>query len=211
VSRLVPPVRVARRPAARALTALSAAGLVLLAGCSSGGSGDNTVSGQAKEVADRAYVSGDGRIEKLAADQRGEPVDLTGTTLDGKPWSSADHRGKVVVLNVWGSWCPPCVAEMPELQKAHTTLQSSKKPVEFMGVDVNESAETAAAFMRRVGTTYPSLKDDGGAALTALQDKASTPPATLVLDKNGRIAARITGQTTSPTVTGLVDDVLAEG
>ena len=197
-----------RRPRAL-LAGVAVAGLVVLGGCT--GQGDNTVAGQAQEVADRAYVSGDGRIEKLAADERGEPVDLTGTTLDGTTWSSADHRGKIVVLNVWGSWCPPCVAEMPELQKAHETLEKSNKPVEFMGVDINESPETAAAFMKRVGTTYPSLRDDGGAALIALQDKASTPPATLLLDKQGRIAARVTGETTAATVTGLVDDVLAEG
>ena len=201
----------AGRRARGVLAALTAAGLLAVGGCGGAGGEENTVAGQAKEVADRAYVSGDGRIEKLAPDQRGEPVTLTGTTLDGSPWSSADHRDRIVVLNVWGSWCPPCVAEMPELQKAHTSLQKADKPVEFMGVDVNESPETAAAFLRRVGTTYPSLRDDGGAALTALQDKASTPPATLFLDRQGRIAARITGQTTAATVTGLVDDLLAEG
>jgi len=194
-----------------ALAGAAALALAVLGGCSGAQGGDDTVAGQAKEVADRAYVSGDGRIEKLAVDQRGEPVTLTGKTLDGTSWSSADHRGTIVVLNVWGSWCPPCVAEMPELQKAHATLEKAKKPVEFMGVDVNEAPETAAAFMRRVGTTYPSLADDGGAALTALQDKASTPPATILLDRQGRIAARVTGETTSATVTGLVDDLLAEG
>lgn len=197
---------------ARALVAgVAAAGLLVLGGCSGQGGGDNTVSGQAKEVADRKYVSGDGRIEKLAADQRGEPVTVTGTTLEGKPWSSADHRGRIVVLNVWGSWCPPCVAEMPELQKAYATLQRSKKPVEFMGIDVGETPENALAFMRRVGTAYPSLRNDGGVAQMALQDKASVPPATLLLDRQGRIAARVTGETTAATVTGLVDDVLAEG
>ncbi|WP_051992264.1 TlpA family protein disulfide reductase [Mobilicoccus pelagius] len=193
------------------LAGAAALTLGVLGGCSGAQGGDDTVAGQAKEVADRAYVSGDGRIEKLSAADRGEPVTLTGKTLDGQAWSSVDHRDKIVVLNVWGSWCPPCVAEMPELQKAHATLEKTKKPVEFMGVDVNEAPETAAAFMRRVGTTYPSLADDGGAALTALQDKASTPPATILLDRQGRIAARVTGETTSATVTGLVDDLLAEG
>lgn len=195
----------------RLVAAALCMGALGLSACSTSTAGDNTVAGQARDGADRAYVSGDGRIEQLTADQRGEPVELTGTTLDGAQWSSADHRGRIVVLNVWGSWCPPCVAEMPELQKAYSSLRAEKKPVEFMGVDVGETPENALAFLRRVGTTYPSLKDDGGAALIALQDKASTPPATLVLDKQGRIAARITGETTAPTVTGLVDDVLAEG
>ena len=201
----------AGRRARGVLAALTAAGLLAVGGCGGAGGEENTVAGQAKEVADRAYVSGDGRIEKLAPDQRGEPVTLTGTTLDGSPWSSADHRDRIVVLNVWGSWCPPCVAEMPELEKAWESMRAAKKPVEFMGVDINESPATASAFMKKVGSRYPSLRDDGGAALIALQEKASTPPTTLVLDRQGRIAARVAGQTTASTLTGLVDDVLAEG
>lgn len=196
-----------RRPR---LVGLSAVAALLLAGCSGQGEGGNTVADQAREVADRAYISGDGRVETLTLDQRGAPVYLTGTTVDGKPWSAAEHRNKVVVLNVWGSWCPPCVSEMPELEKAWQGMQKDKLPVEFMGVDINESPDTAQAFLTRTGTTYPSLRDDGGAALIALQGKASSPPTTLVLDKQGRIAARVAGQTTGSTVRGLVDDVLAE-
>lgn len=197
------------RPA-RFAAATLALPLLLLAGCTDEG-GTNTVAGQAREVADRAYNSGDGRIETLAPDERGEPVELTGRTLTGEDWSSVDHRGGIVVLNVWGSWCPPCVSEMPELEKAWNTLQKRDHKVQFMGVNTGgESPATAAAFLQRTGTSYPSLEDDGGVALIALQEKASTPPTTLVLDTQGRIAARVVGETTAATLTGLVDDVAAK-
>ncbi len=194
-------------PAAAAL----ALALLVLPGCTSGGGSDNTVANQAQQVSGRDYISGDGRIEAITAEQRGKPVELMGKTLDGTAWSSADHRGDVVVLNVWGSWCPPCVAEMPELQKAWSAMQADKLPVTFMGINLEDSPATAQAFLKRANATYPSLADDGGASLIALQEKASSPPTTLVLDKQGRIAARIAGEATASTLRGLVDDVLAEG
>lgn len=196
-----------RRPGSWAAAACGAA--LSLGACSGGAAGDNTIAGQAQGAGDRQYISGDGRIETLTPDKRGEPITLSGTTVTGTPWSTSDHAGKVVVINVWGSWCPPCAAEMPELEKAWKGVQSAKKPVQFIGVDLHESAATGQAFLRREGVTYPSLADDGGASLIALQEKASTPPTTLVLDKQGRIAARIAGQTTASTLRGIIDDVLA--
>ncbi|MDO5627683.1 MAG: TlpA disulfide reductase family protein [Mobilicoccus sp.] len=181
---------------------------LVLAACTAGGGG-NTVGDQARQVPDRSYISGDGRVETLGVEQRGEPVELTGTTLDGQQWSSVDQRGDLVVVNVWGSWCPPCVEEMPELESAYETLTERDVPVHFMGVNVNESAVNARAFIERVGTSYPSLEDDGGTSLIALQEKASTPPTTLVLDREGRIAARVAGQVDASTLVGLVDDVAA--
>jgi thiol-disulfide isomerase/thioredoxin len=121
--------------------------------------------------------------------------------------------GAVVVLNVWGSWCGPCVAEAPELEKAWTQLPQQGQPVQFVGLDFKEGPEAGLAFQRRYGVSYPSLRFDGGRpvqGLQGLQGKAPTVPTTLVLDGSRRIAGRILGQTNAATLTGLVADVLAQ-
>jgi thiol-disulfide isomerase/thioredoxin len=186
---------------ALALACVAALGL---AACSSDG---NSITKQANQGSDKNYLAGDGTLAQLSPGKRGEPVTLSGKLLDGKPWSSKDHAGKVIVVNVWGSWCPPCKAETPDLQKAWITLQ--KKGVLMVGVDRQEGPQTASAFLKSAGVTYPSLRDDGGAALVALQGKASATPSTLVLDQQHRIAARVSGPTTTATLVGLVDDVLS--
>lgn len=182
------------------------AAALLASGCSAPGS--DTVAGRAQ--GNGQYVSGDGTVEQVADTLRGEPVELTGTTLAGKPWNSAEARGSIVVLNTWGSWCPPCVSEIPELQKVWVQAQEKKQPVVIMGINLRESPQTAKAFLDAKGVTYPSLADDGGAAQLALQGKATATPTTLILDRQGRIAARVSGGTTASTLGALVDDVVAE-
>jgi thiol-disulfide isomerase/thioredoxin len=180
---------------------------VVLAACAED---PNSLASQAKAGDRKGYVSGDGSVEKIAAAQRQEPVRLSGETLDGQQWSVAQQSGKVVVINVWGSWCGPCVAEAPDLQKAWDGLSKAGKPVQFMGIDFREDPERGAAFLRANNITYPSLTDESGVLILALQGKAPTVPTTLVLDKTGRIAARVNGEVSTATLTGLVDDVLAE-
>lgn len=180
------------------------------AGCSAGGTGD-TIADQARRGDSKGYLAGDGTIEKVAVERRGEPVTLTGTTVDGAAWSSQQARGTVLVLNVWGSWCPPCEAEMPYLQSVWKELSSGGQPVRFLGINVRESPQTASAAIRRYGLTYPSLADDGGRAMLALQGKANATPTTLVLDRTGRIAARVSGPVTgAATLRALVTEVIAE-
>ena len=198
-----------RVPARRLAAAALAAGLMFgAAACSDGG---NTIADQAKRGDDLGYVAGDGTVQQLAPDQRREPVSLSGTTLEGENWDLADRRGTVVVLNVWGSWCQPCEAEAPHLETAHTQFAGNDS-VEFMGIDVGEGPETGAAAAERWGLTYPSLSDPERLLASSLDGLANATPSTLVVDPEGRIAARISGAVTSPaTLTGLVDDVLASG
>jgi thiol-disulfide isomerase/thioredoxin len=154
--------------------------------------------------------SGGGTITLVPEGKRQQPVDLRGTTLEGTPLDVASFRGKVVVLNVWGSWCPPCRKEAPDLQAAFLELRP--KGVEFVGIDTNDKDKAQAlAFQKTFGVTYPSLADDGGAALLALRGAvaANAVPTTLVLDRQGRIAARISSATTKATVLGVVEDVLS--
>lgn len=201
-----------RRPtAAAAVLALGALGATGLCAC--GPSANNSIAAAARSGNRAGYVSSDGSIERLAVADRHAPLQLSGTTLAGRPWTLASARGTVVVVNVWGSWCPPCVAETPDLQRAWKQLSSapaSRAKVRFMGIDIRESRTNGAAFVHSHGVTYPSLSDEGGQAVLALQGAAPSPPTTLILDPQGRIAARVEGQASTDTVTGLVHDVLGE-
>jgi len=190
------------------MTAVSVGALSL--GVSACTSDANSIAAQAKSGDGKGFVSGDGTIERVALDQRPAPLTLNGTTLQGTPWKVADAVDKVLVLNVWGSWCGPCVAEMPHLQQVWSQVSSAGKPVQFMGINYRDGAETAKAFLRVNKITYPSLADDGGRTLLALRGKANTTPTTLVLDRRGRIAARVSGPVTVATLMGLVKDVLGE-
>jgi thiol-disulfide isomerase/thioredoxin len=194
---------VQRLAAALAVGALS----VGLSACSSDA---NSIAAQAKSGDGKGFVSGDGTIERVALDQRPAPLTLNGITLQGTPWKAADSLDKVLVLNVWGSWCGPCVAEMPHLQQVWSQLSAAGKPVQFMGINYRDGAETAKAFLRANKITFPSLADDGGRTLLALRGKANTTPTTLVVDRQGRVAARVSGPVTAATLSGLVKDVLGE-
>jgi thiol-disulfide isomerase/thioredoxin len=178
-----------------------------VSGCSSDA---GSIAAQARSGDGKGYVSGDGSIERLALDKRSSPLTLSGTTLAGKPWKVADAKDHVLVLNVWGQWCGPCVAEMPHLQQVWSQLSAAGKSVQFMGINYRDGVETAKAFLRANKITYPSLRDDGGGTLLALRGKANTTPTTLVLDRRGRIAARVSGPVSAATLTGLVNDVLGE-
>jgi thiol-disulfide isomerase/thioredoxin len=183
-----------RRAAAAALMA----GLGL-AGCSSG------------SAAGDGYVSGDGSVTTYpVADRKAAPA-LSGTTLEGKPLALAGYRGKVVVLNFWGSWCPPCRLEGPFLQDMSTTYAA--KGVQFVGVDERDLADSARSFLANIGSTYPNLFD-GPDGLLVLQFSKTVPPqatpSTLVIDRRGRIAVRILGPTTEPRLAAILAPLVAE-
>lgn len=191
--------------AALAVTVVGALGA--LSGCSSD---PNSIAAQAKRGDQKGYIAGNGAIEQIPVDQRLKPITLEGTTLDGKAWSSTSARGKdIVVVNLWGSWCPPCITEIPDLEKVWIEVQAAKKPVQFMGIDFRESAQRGAAFVTTQKMTYPSLSDPSGVLILAFGRQAPTsPPSTLILDREGRVAARASGVVTAATLRGLIDDVL---
>jgi thiol-disulfide isomerase/thioredoxin len=193
--------------ARRAVLSVSALAALAAAGCSQD---PNSIAAQAKSGDQKGYVSGDGAVETIPRADRAEPVTMSGELLDGTPWDITSTRGSVLVLNVWGSWCPPCVAEAPDLQEAWETVQADELAVQFMGIDFREEAARGVAFNEKYGITYPSLSDEAGVLILRLQGKAPTVPTTLVLDPEGRIAARVNGTVDASTLTGLVDDVVAE-
>ena len=184
-------------------TALLVAGLLLIAGCSSGQQAAQNREGQA------GFVSGTGNVSVFApADRKPAPA-LTGTTLDGKPWSLADQTGKVVVLNVWGSWCPPCRKEAPDLVAAAKELGPT---VQFIGLNTRDHDAEARAYEQSFGVTYPSLIDESGELQLAFHESLpfDSIPSTLVIDRDGRVAARILGATSYTQLADIVDQISSE-
>ncbi len=158
------------------------------------------------------YVSGDGRVIQIVEGDRGDPVEVAGTTLDGDPLDLADLRGQVVVVNIWGSWCPECRTEMPLLVDAADELPSGATMV---GVDIREtSKDNALAFERTNDVPYPSIYDPGSTTLLRFPTPYNPreTPSTLVLDSQGRVAALIRGELPSKlTLLDIVQDVAGEG
>lgn len=196
-----------RGPGSAVLPVVLSALLLAVTGCSEDG---NTIGEQARAGDQKGYIAGDGTLQQVAPADREIQIELSGTTLDGQEWSSTDHRGEVVVVNVWGSWCGPCKAEAPDLQAAYEHFEESGDPVQFIGVNDRDGVETAQAFEEALGIGYPSLADDGGRTLVALQGWANARPTTMVLDRKGRVAARVAGPVDEATLVGMVEDVLAE-
>ncbi|HET7533742.1 MAG TPA: redoxin family protein [Nocardioidaceae bacterium] len=159
---------------------------------------------------DAGFVSGKGVITRLAVDDRKEPGEVAGETLEGEPISLEDFEGRTVVVNVWGSWCAPCRAEAPELAAASEELADDD--VEFLGINSRDLDRAAAqAFQRRFEVPYPSIYDQQGKTLLAFRGTLSPNaiPSTVVIDAEGRVAASVIGEVSRSTLVGLVEDVMA--
>lgn len=153
------------------------------------------------------FVGGDGTVTILPADQRQQAPVLAGSTLEGEELSTADHAGQIIVVNVWGSWCAPCRKEAPELVRANQELGSD---VAFIGLNTREQGDTAPAlaFQRTFGIGYPSIYDPDGKLLLGFgQLPPKAIPSTVVIDAEGRVAARVLGGVDAETLIGIVDDV----
>jgi len=109
---------------------------------------------------------------------------------DGKAVDLASYRGRVVVLNFWATWCPPCVAEMPSLERMHKALSGEGLAVVAVSVDEDEAALTA--FVNKAGITFPVLRDPGGAVATG-SFKTTGYPETFVIDARGVIQETYVG------------------
>ena len=134
---------------------------------------------------------------------------VSGTTLEGARLDVADLRGKVVVVNFWASWCAPCRAEAPNLRAVAERRKA--EGAEFVGVAIKDDRDAARAFERRQGMPYPSLFDQAGVVLTRFRELTpQVPPTTLILDRQGRVAARFIGGVTETELDGPVQTVLRE-
>lgn len=173
--------------------------LAVLAGCS----------GRGTEGSTGGYVSGSRFVSLVPVDEREKAPVLEGEDLEGETISSADFAGKTLVVNVWGSWCPPCRKEAPVLQGV--AEQYADQGVQFLGLNVRDQTAAARAFEKRIGTTYPSIVDTDGRQQLGFADSLPSQaiPTTWVIDAEGRVAARIIDpDLRASTLSGVIDDVL---
>ncbi|MEV8590218.1 TlpA disulfide reductase family protein [Streptomyces sp. NPDC051180] len=175
----------APRRALLAVGALTAA--LTLSACSGDDSGKSGGGGNTN------FVTNTGGISTAAKGERAATGKLAGETLDGKQLDVADFKGKVVVLNAWGSWCGPCRAEAPHFAKVAADLKD--QGVEFVGLNTRDpNKQPALAFEEDYGVPYPSLYDPQGKLILFGFPKGTLSlqgiPSTVVLDKEGKIAAR---------------------
>ncbi|HUZ23493.1 MAG TPA: TlpA disulfide reductase family protein [Streptosporangiaceae bacterium] len=184
--------------------ALAAVAALAVAGCASGPIGQDT-----PQSSGQSFVSGSG-TNLYKTGSRPLAPDISGTTLTGQHLSLASYRGSVVVLNFWGSWCGPCRAEAPDLAALATHFRS--RGVRFLGIDIRDDPTGADAFDKTFQVTYPSLNDPGDEL--ALDFRGTVPPAgiptTLVIDRSGRIAARVVGSVSYNGLKALITPVAAE-
>jgi peroxiredoxin len=186
---------------------LIAALAVSLAACT-----NDPLADQYRAGDNKGYIAGDFAVNEIPVAERGEPVVFEATTETGAPVSSEDFLGDVLVVNFWYAACGPCRAEAPDLEKSYSAFEG--QDVSFLGVNTIDSAEAAAAFADTYGVTYPSaIASETPAIKLAFAEKTpiQATPTTLVLDAEGRVAARIIGQLPGDSIlTTLVRDTLAE-
>jgi thiol-disulfide isomerase/thioredoxin len=187
------------------------AGLALvgsLAGCAPA---NDELSQQFREGSNKNYIAGDGSVSEYAADNRVSPTAWAGVTESGVPLTSDMLSGVVTVVNFWYAGCAPCRAEAKDLAKLSGDF--AKDRVQFIGVNVRDSAATAQAFDRTFGIEYPSIIDaQSGSVVLAFTGVVSPQavPTTLVIDKKGRVASRILGRIEVGTLKALIKTVVAE-
>lgn len=182
---------------------LLVAASLALTGCTA----TDSLAQQAEAGDNKNYIAGDGSVAEYSPENRGDPVSLEGTLFDGTLISQDDWAGEVVVLNFWYAACAPCRTEAPTLNTVHE--QFKDQGVRFYGVNVRDEKATAEAFERNFEVTYPSFDDrDGGILLNLTQYvPPQAVPTTLILDRQGRVSARILGLAEETTLTTLIEDV----
>lgn len=184
----------------RAALALS---LVLaLTACTDGGGGTDPTTPQLERI-------DGGPTGLLRVEDRPQAPTLRGSTLDGQTLDLADYRGKIVVLNFWASWCAPCRAESKNL--VAVAAATAADGVVFVGVNIKDTRTAAARFDEVNGVTYPSIHDQKGAVLLRFRSLVpQTPPTTLLVDRQGRIAGRFIRPVTETELLGPVQVLARE-
>jgi thiol-disulfide isomerase/thioredoxin len=189
------------------LAALAISALVLTtSACANDSLADQFRSGDNKN-----YIAGDGTVTEFALGSRPKAADWSGTTESGEVLSSTQLEGVITVMNFWYAGCAPCRIEMPELIELQTEFLP--EGVQFIGVNVRDSAETSLAFARRIEMNFPSVMDAKTGSVVLGFTGVVTPqavPTTLVIDAEGNVSARVLGRIDKGILTTLVKTVIEE-
>ena len=167
---------------------------LVLSSCGGGGS----------SIAEESFVSGNGSVSYIKPSDRIAAPALSGMTLSGKNYTY--DVGQVAVVNVWASWCAPCRAEAPTL----AALTEKYTDVAFIGILTRDNPVNAEAFARRFALPYPTLIDDSVLIGFRKSLPANAIPSTVLIDKRGNVAARISGEVTYSSLAELIEKVSAE-
>lgn len=155
-------------------------------------------------------AGGESVVEEYAPEDRVQGEPFQAQLLSGERFDSRDLAGEVIVYNVWGSWCAPCVKEAPDLVEVANDFDEQ---VTFVGINVRDNDAAARAFERDHGVPYDSIVSrDSNRAMLAFQGAlaAAAVPTTLLVDAGGRVAARVIGPVTASTLRALIEPILAE-
>lgn len=176
-----------------------------LAGCSTGSGAVDVANG-----GEFRFVAGTPAGKVIPVDERAAAPRFSGTLLDGAAFDSSSLAGDVAVLNFWGSWCPPCRVETPQFQEVYQEVADSG--VQFLGLDVKETdKQFATAFVASKGITFPSLYDPKGEVALAFRNYPATAvPSTIVLDREGRVAAVYTSEVQQDDLRAVLRSVTGE-
>jgi thiol-disulfide isomerase/thioredoxin len=203
-------VPIARSP--RLIVASGVLALVAAVAALAGLSACSTSSAGASNQQTRYVAVGNGVLTTYAAGHRKLAPHVAGADLAGKPLDLAQFAGKVVVLNFWASWCPPCRSEAAALQQLSTDTKAAG--VQFVGVDIRENGPSdGVQFVAAHNIDYPSFADQSARIALAFRNTGippETPPSTLVIDRQGRIAARGLGEMTYSGLAPVVQAVAKE-
>lgn len=177
-----------RRMAASVLALTLAAGLTA---CTS-----DPLAEQYREGDNKGFIAADGfRVVEIPEAERTNPIEFEAVLDNGETATSADYADEVLVVNFWYAACAPCRVEAPELAEVHESFRDDG--VDFLGVNLYDGAEASQAFAETYGIDYPSALTtvDGSIKLAfAGETPLNAVPVTLVLDREGRVAARLIGQ-----------------
>jgi thiol-disulfide isomerase/thioredoxin len=187
------------------VVAVGIVAMLALAGCT-----PDKLADQYAQGSEQGYVSGDGANTEIPPAGRDAAVEFSGKDESDRSVSDKDYAGKVYIVNFWYASCPPCRSEASDLK----TLSDTYPDVPFLGVNISDSADVAKVFEKKYGLEYPSILDGETASVQLAFSGAVAPnavPTTLVIDREGRVAARISGLIRDPIIlSGMIDRVVAE-
>ena len=178
---------------------------------SSSGCATDPLAKQFREGDNKNYIAGDGTVTEFALGSRPKAADWSGVSESGNSLSSDQLAGVITVINFWYAGCAPCRVEMPELIELQDQFLGDE--VQFIGVNVRDTSETALAFARQVKLNFPSVMDAKTGSVVLAFTGVVTPqavPTTLVIDSEGNVSARVLGRIDKGILEELIKTVISE-